>query len=175
MIRCVKAGHLPIWVNAVIPISACPVGAALGLGLFYRRWKLTLGVAVAVIALAVWGLPRQRFGRHCVRRRRIACTGWREAGLVLPAGDARFGALLQTAFRLLPAEQIQCCRIARAILALGIVVGHERLARSVGLERDDALVRCSGGAAVGHDLDARGEDSSGITCLSAALAILGIR
>ena len=48
VIRCVKAGHLPIWVNAVIPISACLVGAALGLGLFYRRWKLTLGVAVAV-------------------------------------------------------------------------------------------------------------------------------
>lgn len=170
VIRCVKAGHLPIWVNAVIPISACLVGAALGLGLFYRRWKLTLGVAVAVIALAAWGLlgsasaPLRQATTDCLHR-------LVEAGPVLPAGDARFGALLQTAFASPPGGADPMLQNRAAILALGIAVGHERLARSVGLERDDALVRQAVALRSGTTLRTR-EDWSRHYCLSAALAIL---
>ena len=56
LIRSVKAGHLPVWVNAAVPTAACLFGVGLGLGLLYRRWTMTSLVAVAVIGVALWGL-----------------------------------------------------------------------------------------------------------------------
>jgi hypothetical protein len=57
-----------------------------------------------------------------------------------PRGDARFGAALETAFTLARAR----CAVGSAVdenraalLALGVVLGHERLARAVGESLDD--------------------------------------
>src|SRR5262245_15750232 len=37
VIRSLKMGYLPVWINALIPIAACLLGIGLGLGLLYRH------------------------------------------------------------------------------------------------------------------------------------------
>lgn len=57
-----------------------------------------------------------------------------------PAGDARFGVALQTAFALARDRSAQGSAMEEnraALLALGIVLGHPRLARAVGEKLDD--------------------------------------
>jgi hypothetical protein len=96
------------------------------------------------------------------------------AGPNLPAGEARFGALLQTAFAPLSADATQGNAVEdnrAAILALGIAIGHERLARFVGLNRKDELVRAAVSLREGVTLRGR-EDWSRHYALSAALAVL---
>jgi hypothetical protein len=96
------------------------------------------------------------------------------AGPLLPAGEARFGVLLQIAFSPMPNEPTQVGPIEHnraAILALGIVVGHERLARLVGLERDTELMRQVAAVRAGTTLRGR-DDWSRHFSMSAALAVL---
>ena len=161
VIRCVKAGHLPIWVNAVIPISACLVGAALGLGLFYRRWKLTLGVAVAVIALAAWGLlgsasaPLRQATTDCLHRLVEAGPFCRRATRVSVRSCRQRSPPP-------PAEQIQCCRIARPFLRWVSLSGTNGW--RVRWDWNGTTRWCAnGGAAVGHDLAHAGRLVPGIT------------
>ena len=173
VIRSVKLGHLPMLGNAVIPIAACLFGVGLGLGLVYRAWKVTLCVAVVVIGAALGGLlggasTEVSRATEAHLRRLVA------AGPGLPPGEARFGTLLQTAFAPLPADSrwgkaVQHNRAA--ILALGIAVGHERLARLIGLHREAGLVRQA--AALGQGTMLRGRaDWPRHYALSAALAVL---
>jgi hypothetical protein len=173
VIRSAKLGHLPVWINAAIPIVACLIGTGIGLGLLYRQWKLTLSVAVAVIAVTSWGLLGGASVKlsHATEARLQRLVA---AGPGLPSGEARFGALLQTAFASPPADTalenpVQQNRAA--ILALGIAVGHERLARLVGLDRDAEWVRQATELRPGTTLRER-EDWSRHFCLSAALAVL---
>jgi hypothetical protein len=46
IIRSAKLGHLPVWINAAIPIAACMAGVWLGLGLFYQVKRFARVVAV---------------------------------------------------------------------------------------------------------------------------------
>ena len=173
IVRSVKLGHLPVWANAIIPIGACVFGVGLGLGLLYRGWKVTLPVAAAVAGAVLWfflgGVSAELSRATEFHLGRLLA-----AGPSLPAGEARFGALMQAAFVGLPAgaareKAVQHNRAA--ILALGIAIGHERLARFAGLDPKGELVR--GGIALrpGAMLGRR-EDWARHYCLSAALAVL---
>jgi len=96
------------------------------------------------------------------------------AGPSLPIGEARFGALLQSAFAPLPdgATREQAVQHNRAaILALGIALGHERLARFVGLDPKGGSVRAGIALRTGTTLRGR-EDWARHYCLSAALAVV---
>ena len=173
VIRSVKLGHVPVWANAVIPIAACVFGVGLGLGLLYRGWKVTLFVAVAVIGVALWGLlggVSAELGRATeARLRRLVA-----AGPGLPPGEARFGGLWQTAFAAVPSDTVGEKAVPHnraAILALGIAIGHERLARYAGLDPLGDLVRRASALREGTTLRGR-EDWSRHYALSAALAVL---
>ena len=66
-----------------------------------------------------------------------------------PAGDARFGIALETAFALARDRSAQGSAMEEnraALLALGIVLGHPRLAQAVGEKLDDGAVRDRAGA-----------------------------
>ena len=171
LIRSAKAGHLPIWTNAIVPIVACVVGVWLGLGLFHRSWVVALGGAV-VIGAALWawlaGPPSALRRSTEARLRRIVA-----AHPSLPEGDARLGQLLQAAFETPPDEPpVSAIEHNRAaILALGIAVGDRRVARLVGLERDSLLVRQAVSAGEGATLRGRVDWSKHYT-VSAALAVL---
>jgi hypothetical protein len=173
IIRSVKAGHLPVWTNAVVPVVACLAGVGLGLGLRYRRWKETLAVAVIVIGTTVWGLsgkPSSALSRATA----LHLRGLVAASPFPPAGDARFGLLLETAFAPPAGGAISSGSVDHnraAILALGIAVGDRGLARLVGLGEDTALVRQAVAAGAGATLRGRGDWAKHYT-VSAALAVL---
>lgn len=172
IIRSSTLGHLPLWMNAVVPVAACMGGVGLGLGMRYRRAKVTLLVAVALIGVTLWqllgGASADLSRATNARLQRLVARA-----AELPPGDSRFGALLQTAFEPVPGEagvgEIQGNRAA--ILALGIAMGDERLARFVGLDRDAALVRQAAALRQGTTLRGRA-DWARHYALSAALAVL---
>jgi hypothetical protein len=173
VIRSVKLGHVPMLTNALVPVAACFLGVGLGLGLLYRRWKSTLLVAVVLCGAVLWsfltGAPANLSRDTEARLRQLIAT---EPGL--PAGEARFGALLQTAFASTTAGH-QHSRVEQnraAILALGIAVGHERLARFVGLDTKGELVRAAVSLRTGATLRGR-DDWARHYALSAALVVLG--
>jgi hypothetical protein len=172
VIRSLSLGHLPLWMNAVVPIAACLTGVGLGLGMRYRRAKVTLLVAVALIGVTLWqllgGTPADLSRATKARLQRLVAVS-----AELPPGDSRFGALLQMAFAPVPGEaggaEIQDNRAA--ILALGIAIGDERLARFVGLDRDPELMRQATALRQGTTLRGRA-DWARHYALSAALAVL---
>ena len=172
-IRSMKLGYLPVWVNAAVPVAACLCGVGLGLGLLYRRWKVIPFIAVAVIGLSLWGL----FGGASAELNRATQAHLRRlvaAGPGLASGEARFGVLLQTAFASTPADSTMESAVQQnraAILAWGIALGHERLARWVGLDRDAELERQAVALRQGTTLRGR-EDWPRHYALSAALAVL---
>jgi hypothetical protein len=171
MIRSAKLGHLPMLANAIIPIAACLFGATLGIGLLYKGWKLILPVATLLTGAALWGLlggVSTEFSRETEMR----LAGLAAAGPDLPTGDARFGAMLQTAFA--PQSRTDAVQQNRAaILALGIALGHERLALFAGLHPDDELVQAASLLRQGATLRGR-EDWPRHYAVSAALAALEI-
>jgi hypothetical protein len=174
LIRSMKLGSFPLLPNMVVPIAACAIGAGCGLVARYRAWMAVMPIAVVVVALALWGLRGTTTGELSVRteahlRRLVA------AGPGLGSGDARFAALMQAAFAPGPrtAEPGGEARHNRAaILALGIALGHERIARYVGLDPQGELVRAAVSLREGVTLRGR-EDWPRHYTLSAALAVLG--
>ena len=97
LIRSIKLGHLPVLANAMVPVIACLAGVGLGLALRYRGQKTAVAIAavVAGTALYAWFAAPSSELAHATEKhlRRLAATA---PGL--PAGEARFGALMQTAF-----------------------------------------------------------------------------
>lgn len=172
-IRSVKLGHLPMAGNAVLPMLACVFGYALGMCLLHRGWRLNLSVIAAMSGAAVWGMFGSVSGAvsaatHAHLERLIA------VGPGLPSSDERFRALWEAAFAPFPgsvpgASAVQHNRAA--ILALGIVLGHERLSRYAGLSRDSEAVRAAVLLRDGTTLQSR-DDWSRHFALSAALAVL---
>src|SRR4029434_337641 len=100
-IRSVKLGHLPRWATAVIPVSACMFGVRLGLGLRNLGWKVTLPIAAAVIGAVLW-IFLGGASAEVSRATELTLGRLVAAGPSLPAGEARFGALMQSAFAPLP-------------------------------------------------------------------------
>jgi hypothetical protein len=173
LIRSIKVGHLPVWINAVVPITSCLFGVVLGLGILYARWRVMLTVVAIVIAAALWGLmssaPTGLSRATEVHLQRIIA-----ASPNLPPGDARFGALLQTTFASIPGDSAVKSAVQQnraAILAWGIAIGHPRLARFVGLNPNSELVRRAAEIGQVTTLQGRG-DWPKHYALSAALAVL---
>ena len=173
VVRSVKLGHLPMWASAAIPVSACMLGVRLGLSLLYWGWKVTLPVATVGIGAVLWsflGGASAELGRATeAHLGRLAA-----AGAMTPAGEARFGALLQSAFAPLPTDDTREKAVQHnraAIVALGIAIGHERLARFAGIDSKGECVRAAISLGKGATLRGR-EDWARHFCLSAALAVL---
>ena len=173
-IRSLRAGHLPVLTNAVVPVAACMGGVILGLSVLYRRWKAAVCIATLAICAATWaifagGSTQLRAATEESLRRIIA------AGPGLPSGEARFGALLQAAFSGSETNRAGLSTIEQnraAILAFGIAVGHPKIARYIGLKTDSALVQNATAVTQGAILDGR-LDWPRHFAVSAALAVLG--
>jgi hypothetical protein len=173
VIRSVKMGHLPVWINGAIPIVASLFGVWLGLGFLYQRWKTTLIIVATVIGATLWVLlggatsEVSRATEGHLRRLVPAASG-------IPSGEARFGALMQVAFAPFPGESegVNAVQHNRAaILALGLALGDERLAQFVGLDRNSQLMRAGASLRQGTTLRGR-DDWSRHFWLSAAMAVL---
>jgi hypothetical protein len=173
LIRSLKLGHLPVLVNVLAPMAGCSLGVALGLGLLYRRVTLALGITVTAAVASLWGFrggSTSELSRDVKDRLQQLVA----AGPTLPAGDERFGALVRAAFAGAPNESAAGTALEQnraAIVALGIAVGHERLARYAGLNPQAEMVRTAAALRQGATLRAR-EDWSRHFALSAALAVM---
>ena len=112
------------------------------------------------------GHPRRATGtpRELGRETRDALARLAAAASSAGVGDERFGALLRAALEVPDAASRRA-----GLLALGIAVGHERLARYAGLERDAPEVAAAAALRAGTTLRGR-EDWARHYCLSAALA-----
>ena len=173
MIRSLRAGQVPIWSNAAIPVAACVGGVILGLSFLYHRWKLTACLLTILTGLAAWAVfagasSELRLATEENLRRIVA------AGPGLPTGDARFGALLRTAFANSETSGSGMSAVEHnraAILAFGIAVGHRNVARLIGLSVNSDLVRNAVAVGQGATLN-RHEDWPRHYAVSAALAIL---
>ncbi len=174
IIRSLKGGYFPVYINAAIPMVACSIGVWLGLGLLYQRLKLVIFLVVMLAGTALWGLFGGTSARltHATREQLKKLT---DASTRIPHGEKRFGAMLQLAFApdLKPSsDPINIVDHNRsAILALGIVLGDERIARFVGLDRNSNLVRNAVLLRKGTTLRGR-TDWPRHFSLSAALAVL---
>ena len=171
IIRSLKLGHVPMLANACVPIAACALGTAVGLSLRQHGWRATVlatGVLVVALGLLRWpGLaPAPRYPAEALLRRLVA------AGPDLPEGEARFGRLLQLAFARPPGSSPTDAveHNATALLTLGIVMGHERLARYQGLDPRGDLVRAAVALREGTTLRGR-PDWPRHYCVSAALTV----
>ena len=173
LVRSLKLGHVPMLANAAVPIMACVLGVLIGLVSRQHGWRVTLGSMLVLgigMLWAYWPGVSSELGRATeMQLRRIA-----DASPRLPNGDERFGVLLQTVFAPMPAASTRHSDVEQnrgAILALGIALGHERLARYVGLNRDSELVRQTVSVRSGTTLRGR-NDWARHYCLSAALAVV---
>lgn len=172
LVRSLRLGYVPVLSNALVPMVACALGTALGLSLRQHGLRATLlatsAVALPLVVLNWPGLePGARYRVETLLHRMI------EAEPAIPPGDERFAHLLQLAF--VPPPDVSAHDAvehnATAIFALGVVLGHERLARYAGLDPDSDLVRAAVALRQGATLRGR-EDWPRHYCLSAALAVV---
>lgn len=171
LIRSLKLGHLPLWMNAAVPIAACLAGVGLGLGFLYRRGSVTLLVAVVLVGVTLWQLLGGA-SADLSRATKARLQHLVAAGAESPQGEARFGALVQAAFVPVAGESVGEIESNRAaILALGIALGHEKLARFAGLDGDAELMKQVAALREGTTLRGRA-DWARHYALSAALAVL---
>ena len=138
IIRSLKLGHLPEIYNTMVPIASCLVGGCLAAVFLKRGVWITLIVMTVLMSIALWCVfnPFPSGLRLMTQDKlsRIVAIGG-----VLPGGDQRFSDLAKTAFAALVEDPVRDNRAS--ILAMGITVGHDRLARFAGLKRDSQLVR----------------------------------
>ena len=173
VIRLVKLGHVLPPANLLLPMLACFLG--MGLGLLFKQsgWRTTSlagGLACAVLIWIAFPDVSSRLNRETRTRLQQLVA----AAAKLPAGEDRFGVLCQAAFSPGNDASMRTGSIEgnrAAILALGIALGHEQLARFGGLDGRDPLVREAVAARQGTALHGR-SDLVRHFCLSAALTIL---
>lgn len=165
VIRTLRLGHVPVVENAIVPLGACAAGVLLGVAAGRHGWRggVVAGIAVAAtVLLAVRpGAPRALRGETLEALARLTAAAKGARG-----GDGRFGTLLRAALLAPDGEDRRA-----GILALGIAVGHERLARYAGLERNAPQVAAAVALRAGTTLRGR-EDWARHYCVSAALAAL---
>jgi hypothetical protein len=173
LVRSLKLGHVPMLANAAVPMIACALGVVFGLLLRQGGWRVTLVATLVLAAAMVWaywpGVSAELSRATAVQLRRIV-----DIAPQLPSGDERFGVLLQTVFAPMPSTAARSAAVEHnraAILALGIALGHERLARYAGLGRHSELVRAAIAVRAGTTLRGR-HDWARHYCLSAALAVV---
>ena len=173
IVRSVRLGHVHVFSNALIPLAACLFGVVSGLLFIQHGWRAAAcATVIALVGLAWAFLPSRSSllsrATEAQLRRLVAKAP------LLPVGDTRFGVLLQTAFAPMDGASPQVNSIEHnraAILALGIAIGHERLARFVGLDHQADLVREAMALRQRTTLSGR-DDWPRHFCLSAALTVL---
>jgi hypothetical protein len=173
LIRSLKVGYLPVLTNAALPVIACVAGVGLGLALRYRGGRATIAIASVLVGTALWAwlaAPASELA-HATHRRvqHLAAIG---PGL--PSGDARFAALVQAAFAPMAGEEGRPTAVDHnraAILALGVTLGHERLARLVGFQPEATLLQEIAAMRAATTLSGRDDWARHYT-LSAGLAVL---
>jgi hypothetical protein len=173
IIRSLRLGHVPVLANAAVPLVACVAGAGLGLLIRERGWPTPLLAAVIVLGAASWALlPGATAALGDDTRIRLARLVSRAPAL--GPGERRFEGLVQAAFAPVTDGTASSAveQNRAAILALGIAVGHERLARLAGLDRRSELARNAAALRSGAALGGR-EDWARHFSLSAALTVLG--
>ena len=138
--------------------------------LSYARVDMPPGL----IARLVWGEPASEATRQAVYANVDRLLQALEAA---PAGDARFARAFEAAFATAHERSAAGSAVEEnraAILALGIVLGHARLARSVGERLDNARSGAAAGLVARTTLRGRGDwarhftVSGALTALSAA-------
>lgn len=173
VIRSLKLGFLPLLENALVPLAGCALGVALGFGVLYRRAFLVLFSSIAVICATLWGMLGGVSGElssatELCLKRLVAAASTR-------ADSPGFGQLVMTAFESVSSAAPKQSRAVEqnraAILALGIALGDERIARFVGLKRDRELTSAVSALRSGMTLAGR-EDWARHYTLSAALVVL---
>jgi hypothetical protein len=170
-VRAIRAGHLPVWVNAVVPVVFCLIGVIAGIALAHRQWKAIATITALVFGVALGGIVGRNSSALSIDTK-ARLEKLVSAGPDLPRGDAFFGASLQTIFA--PMSLSKGSMIEEnesAILAWGIALGDHRLARFVGLDPDSELVRRATAISRGTTLRGR-EDWPRHYVVSAALAVL---
>lgn len=154
-IRAIKAGHLPVWVNAFIPVVSCFIGVITGLAVIHRKWKATL-IITALVFGVVLGTMIGRNSSLLTLDTKARLEKLVSVGPDLPRGEELFGALLQTTFAPMPlSKESMIEQNQSAILAWGIALGDHRLARFVGLDPDSELVRRAAAFSQGTTLRGR--------------------
>ncbi len=172
-IRSLRAGHLPVLTNAVVPLAACMGGVILGLSLLYRRWKPAVCIVTLAAGAALWVIFAGGLQLRAATEEHLGRIV--AAGPGLPSGDARFGALLQAAFATSETERTALSIMEQnhaAILAFGIAVGQSNIARLIGLKTDSVLVQNAVALSQGTTLNGRA-DWPRHFAVSAALEVLG--
>ena len=173
VVRSVKLGHVPPLENAALPLGACALGVVVGLLFRQHGWRTTLvatGLRAAGVAWGWWPVVSNDLSRATEARLKQLVA----AAPHLPAGDDRFGALLKNAFAPDPTAATGLSPVddhRAAILALGIAIGHERLARYAGLDPKGALVRSASALRDGTTLRGR-KDWPRHFLVSATLAVV---
>ena len=173
LVRSLKLGHVPVLANAVLPLSACALGTIIGLLLRQSGWRVALASMVVVLLSLLWaywpGVSSELSRASESRLRKLVA-----AASTFPSGEDRYGAIIRTAFEQTPSASTKSTAIkenSAAILALGIALGHERLARYAGLDPRSELVRTATSLRPGTTLRGR-EDWVRHYCLSAALVVV---
>jgi hypothetical protein len=170
-IRAIRAGHLPVSANAVIPVAACLIGVIVGLALVHRQWKAILTITALVFGVVLGGTIGRSSSTLSINTK-ARLEKLVSSGPDLPRGDALFGALLQTTFAPMPSSKESMIEQNRsAILAWGIALGDPRLAPLVGLDPESMLVRQAAAISQGATLRGR-EDWPRHYAVSATLVVL---
>jgi hypothetical protein len=173
IVRSLKLGHVPMIHNAILPIAACALGVVTGLLFRQHGWKVTLAAIASLGVAFMWACWPSSSGA-LTRATTYQLQRLTDNASSFPSGEARFGALMEFAFKPMPSEagKVSATEQNRAaILALGIAAGHERLARYAGLNRESELVKKSAGLRAGTTIRGRGDFVQHF-CVSAALAVV---
>jgi hypothetical protein len=182
-----QAGRLrfpPLLLDTLVPVAVAglrvdrdlrrvlPAVERLTLGpdeavLTYRRVDMPRGL----VARLVWGEDASEAMREAVYAQVDRLL---EVLPGTPTGDARFGRALETAFALARERAAQGSAVEEnraALLALGVVLGHPRLARAVGEKLDDERVQRVESARGGTTLRGRNDWTRHFS-VSGALTVL---
>lgn len=173
VIRSLKVGHLPAGVQLVVPAVSCLLGAWIGLAARYRRVQVTLTAMTALLGLTLWsllgGLPSSVASASGEHLQHLIVEASTPSG-----GDGRFALLVVSAFAKARHNSDGADAVLQnraAILALGIALGHEKIAALAGLGRDADLIRRASATRGNATLRGR-EDWARHYLVSAALTVL---
>jgi len=173
LIRSLKIGHLPVAAQLVVPTASCALGTWIGLAARYRRVQVTLVAVTALLGLTLWsllgGVPSKVSSASAEQLHHLIA----EAS-TLSGGDGRFAALVESAFAKARHDSAGGDAVLQnraAILALGIALGHEKIAPLAGLGGDADLVRQASAARGNATLRGR-EDWPRHYLVSAAFTVL---
>ncbi len=125
----INHGHFPITMQIQLAVASAVVGALVGLAI--RRSLIAVGTLVVVVAgLYLWGTST-RVSDDLDFAARVTGQHLLAKANEIPSGDDGFSALLQSAFSFAEDNSHRTGAVfpnAAAILALGVILGEERVA-----------------------------------------------